>query len=140
MKKRNSWFWNVIIVLTVIVCAFGFGLHYKNWTSLEEGQLKITSGIFRQQIPIETIAEIEFVPKLPKLQRKKGFSWLAKEKGVFIDSLSSRRVHVFVDDLRQPKIRMLHSDSLELYFNLSDSLETQMFYNKLNALSSVSGE
>ncbi len=140
MKKKTNWFWNVIIVLTLIGCTLAFGLHYKNWTNIEEGHLKITSGIYRQQIPLETINEMQFVEKLPQMQRESGFSWLAKEKGLFLDSLTGRKVHVFVDDLRQQKLRIVHNDSLELYLNLTDSLETQKLYEELNTDLAVSGE
>ena len=92
----------------------------------------ITSGIYRQQIPLNTINTLEFVPKLPEMQRKNGFSWLAKEKGLFLDSISGKEVYVFVDDLRQRKLRIVHNDSLELYVNLADSLETQNLFDQLN--------
>ena len=123
MRKKN-WFWNIVIFLTIIGCAVAFGLHYKNWTSIEEGHFKITSGIYRQKVPLAEVHRIQFVPKIPELERKNGFSWLAKEKGVFLDSITGAKVYVFVDDLRQQKVEMVHHDSLLLYFNLTDSLKT----------------
>ena len=132
MRKKTNWFWNVIIVFTLIGCTLAFVLHYKNWTSIKEGYLMITSGIYRQQIPLNTINTLEFVPKLPEMQRKNGFSWLAKEKGLFLDSISGQEVYVFVDDLRQRKLHIVHNDSLELYVNLADSLETQNLFDQLN--------
>ena len=138
MKKKNSWFWNAIIILTVIGCALAFGLHYKNWTELEDGRFKVRSGIYSQKIPFSQINGIEFVPKIPEMERKNGFSWLAKEKGVFKDSITGNTVHVFVDDLRQQKIKLTHNDSLSLYFNLTDSLATQGIYESLK--SSISND
>ncbi|MEO0571616.1 MAG: hypothetical protein AAF039_07910 [Bacteroidota bacterium] len=132
MKKKNSWFWNLVIVLTVIGCVFAFVLHYKNWTKIEGDTFTITSGIYSQKIPLSQINDIEFVAKLPEMERKNGFSWLAREKGVFKDSISGNTAYVFVDDLRQQKIRLIHTDSLYLYFNLVDSLETARFYEEIH--------
>lgn len=133
MRKKNNWFWNIIIVLTIIGCAFAFGLHYKNWTAVEEGTFKVKSGIYSQRIPITKINGVEFVPKIPEMERENGFSWLAKEKGIFKDSITGNPVYVFVDDLRQQKMKIVHHDSLQLYFNLSDSLETNKFYEVLRS-------
>lgn len=66
------------------------------------------------------------------MERSHGFSWLAKEKGVFQDSLTQSKVYVFVDDLRQQKIRLVHNDSLKIFLNFSDSLLTQKVYEELN--------
>lgn len=127
MKKRN-WFWNIVIVLTLILCILAFVLHYKNWSKFEEGHFQVVSGIYKQRILISDIDSIAFVQKLPEMERKNGFSWLAKEKGVFKDSLTASTVYVFVDDLRQQKIRLVHQDSLKLFLNFSDSLETNSVY------------
>lgn len=133
MKKKNNWFWNIVIALTVIGCAFLFGLHYKNWVKIQEDTFKITSGIYSQKIPLSQINGIEFVPKLPEMERKNGFSWLAKEKGVFKDSISGNTTYVFVDDLRQQKVMVTHSDTLLLYFNLADSVDTSKYYEQLRS-------
>lgn len=130
MKKKN-WFWNLVIILTVVGCIFAFALHYKNWSKFEEGNFQVASGIYKQRIPIIEIDEVTWLNKLPAMQRMNGFSWLAKEKGVFVDSLTQTKVYVFVDDLRQPKLRITHQDSLLLYLNLADSIETQEIYEKL---------
>ncbi|GGG40603.1 hypothetical protein GCM10011414_07630 [Croceivirga lutea] len=133
MKKKSNWFWNVVIALTLIGCTLAFALHYKNYTSIEEGNFKLMSGIYRQQIPLTALNSIEWMPKIPEMERKNGFSWLAKEKGVFIDSITGANIYVFVDDLRQQKVKVTHSDSLLLYFNLADSLETQKIFASLEA-------
>ena len=132
MKKRNRpWLWNLLIVVTLICCLLAFGLHYKNWVSLEEGNFKVVSGIYRQKIPLSQIQRIHLVPKIPELERKNGFSWLAKEKGVFLDSITGAKVYVFVDDLRQQKVEIVHHDSLVLYFNLTDSLKTMELFEAI---------
>lgn len=137
VKRKNNRFWNIVIVITVITCIAAFVLHYKNWVILDEDVFEITSGIYSQEIPISKINGIEFVSKLPEMERKSGFSWLAREKGVFLDSISGNKAYVFVDDLRQQKILLIHNDSLILYFNLTDSLETTKYYEYLRSAISM---
>ena len=135
MKKKNNWLWNGIIVITIIGCIAAFVLHYKNYVQIKEGELRIYSGIYRQSIPLSELDSISWVARIPEMERKNGFSWLAREKGVFNDSLTLSKTYVFVDDLRQQKIRLVHHDSLKLYINFSDSLETQQLYEKVISLS-----
>nr|WP_299382568.1 hypothetical protein [Allomuricauda sp.] len=130
-KKKRHWLWNVLIVLTLIVCFFAFLAHYKNWHKIEEGELRILSGVYYQIIPISEIDSLGMVEKLPEMERSSGFSWLVAEKGVFKDSLTQSKVHVFVDDLAQQKIRLVHHDSLKMYINFKDSLQTRNFYDNL---------
>lgn len=134
--KKNNWLWNSIIGVTVIACIAAFVLHYKNFASIEDGSFKIYSGIYRQHIPLSELDSISWVERIPEMERRNGFSWLAKEKGVFNDSLTQTKTYVFVDDLRQNKIRLVHHDSLKLYVNFIDSLETQQLYQKIKSLSS----
>lgn len=131
-KKKRHRLWNVLIVFTLITCAFAFVLHYKNWHKIEEGKLRVLSGVYYQKITISDIDSIELVKKLPEMERFNGFSWMAKEKGVFKDSLTQSKVYVFVDDLRQEKIRLVHHDSLKVFLNFNDSIQTQEIYNLLN--------
>ncbi|MEN1785611.1 MAG: hypothetical protein AAGF77_10775 [Bacteroidota bacterium] len=131
MKKRNNWFWNLLIVLTLVVCTLAFVAHYKNWARLEEGSFRVLSGFYHQKIPQSSIIDLQFVDKMPHMERKHGFSWQDKEKGIFVDSITGSRVHVFVDNLEQQKIRMVHHDSLVLFFNLADSIETLDWYQTL---------
>lgn len=133
MKKKNNWFWNIVIIITLVVCILAFVLHYKNWTKFEDGTFQVVSGIYKQRIPLAEMESVNLVPRIPELERKNGFSWLAKEKGVFIDSISGAKVYVFVDDLEQQKIEVVHHDSLLLYVNLKDSLETMNLFEKLQS-------
>ncbi|KQC30413.1 hypothetical protein [Flagellimonas eckloniae] len=132
-KKKKHWLWNVLIVLTLVICASAFVLHYKNWHKIEEGKFRVLSGVYYQKIPISEIDSIEFVEKLPEMERFNGFSWMAREKGVFKDSLTESKVYVFVDDLRQEKIRLVHHDSLKLFINFKDSIQTNEIYDFLNS-------
>ncbi|RDY60039.1 hypothetical protein [Flagellimonas nanhaiensis] len=127
-KRKRHWLWNVLIVLTLIVCSLVFVAHYKNWHELEEGRLRILSGIYYQKIPMTDLDSVILVDKLPEMERSSGFSWMAKEKGVFRDTVTNSKVYVFVDDLRQQKIKMVYQDSLKTFLNLQDSLQTQKLY------------
>ena len=131
MKKRSNWFWNILIIATLLLCTFVFILHYKNYTKIKEGHFQVVSGFYKQRIPLTNIHGVEFVPRIPEMERKNGFSWLTREKGVFLDSVSGNKIYVFVDDLQQRKLKIQYGDSRELYLNLTDSLETQKIYTTL---------
>lgn len=137
-KRKRHWLWNVLIVLTLVICVLAFVEHYKNWHKIEEGNLKIFSGIYYQKLPLTELDSVLFVEKLPEMERSSGFSWMEREKGVFKDSITNTKVYVFVDDLYQQKIKLVHHDSLKMYLNLKDSLETQKLYAILQR--SLSGE
>ena len=126
--KKRHWLWNVLIVLTVILCILAFVEHYKNWYKIKEGNLSIFSGIYYQKIPLTELDSVLFVEKLPEMERSSGFSWMEKEKGVFNDSITNTKVYVFVDDLYQQKIKVVHHDSLKMYMNFRDSLETEELF------------
>ncbi|NDV42342.1 hypothetical protein [Flagellimonas sediminis] len=130
-NKKRHWLWNVLIVVTMVFCALAFVEHYKNWHKIEEGNLRIFSGIYYQKIPLTEIDSVLLVDKLPEMERSTGFSWGMREKGVFKDSITQTKVYVFVDDLRQQKIKVVHHDSLKMYLNLQDSLQTQELYSIL---------
>ncbi len=130
-RKKRHWFWNLLIALTLIVCFFAFLAHYKNWYKIKEGELKILSGIYYQSVPLTEIDSLKLVDRVPELERSSGFSWMVAEKGVFIDSITMSKVHFFVDDLSQQKIKLVHHDSLQMFINFKDSIQTQEFYQIL---------
>jgi len=130
-KNSKNWFWNIVIVLTVLFSIAAFVLHYKNWSKFEDGHFQVISGIYKEKIVLSDINSVGFVEKLPQMERTSGFSWLAREKGVFKDSITASKVYVFVDDLRQQKIRLVYKDSLKLYINFSDSLQTSKVYENI---------
>lgn len=123
-SKKRHWLWNLLIVMTLLLCVLVFVEHYKNWHKIEEGHLKIYSGIYYQNIPLAELDSVFLVEKLPEMERSSGFSWMEREKGVFNDSITNTKVYVFVDDLYQQKIKLVHHDSLKIYVNLRDSLKT----------------
>lgn len=67
MSKKRSWFWNVLIILTVVACIAAFVLHYKNYVDTENEVLSVRSGIYSEQISIDSIREVIMVAKLPKI-------------------------------------------------------------------------
>ncbi len=135
MKKRHR-FWNVVIVLTVIVSFLAFAAHYKNWTKVEPDQVKILSGFYFKKLRYSELDSIVMVGKIPPMERLNGFSALEKEKGLFRefkDSLITKKVHVYVDNLSNQKIKVVYNDSSILYINYTDSLKTLELFNLLES-------
>jgi len=128
-KKKKYWFLNLLLVCTVVVVALAFIAHYKNWTSLKDDHVKLLSGIYYKKIQFSDFNAVEMVAKLPKMERASGFSVKQWEKGIFQDSITGNSVAVYIDDLRQSKIRLVYKDSLQLYLNYSDSIQTQFMYS-----------
>ncbi|WBU87884.1 hypothetical protein [Cellulophaga omnivescoria] len=142
MKNRKiHWLWNVVIVLTLMVIVAAFMAHYKNWINVESNQFKILSGIYYKKINFTDVNMVEMVDKIPSLERINGFSVSETEKGIFKDSIYNTDVYIFVDKLSTQKIKVTYKDTLQLFFNVSDSLETEKMYtlfsSKLDSLSSL---
>jgi hypothetical protein len=131
-KTRRHWLLNVLIVAAVLCSIAAFVAHAKNWTRLQEDRIQILSGLYYQEIPYGELDSVLWKDRIPQMERSHGFSYWAKEKGVFVDSLYPRRpVYVFVDDLRQHKIKVRYRDTVVLYLNFSDSLETRAMFRFL---------
>ncbi|WP_047246687.1 hypothetical protein [Maribacter thermophilus] len=133
-KKGRHWIWNLLLIITVIVCVSVLTMHYKNWVKATSDHLGILSGFYSEKVPYAELDSVVFVEKIPPMIRLNGFSALEKEKGIFRefkDSLTDKSIHVFVDNITQPKIKLVYKDSLKLYFNLKDSLETVNMYDAL---------
>ena len=127
--KKRHWFWNVLIIMTVIVSLLSFLAHYKNWIWKKTDRIQILSGIYFKELPFNALNEISMVPKIPSLDRKNGFSAWEKEKGIFKDTINEEKlVYVYVDNLEDQKIKLTYNDSLLLFINLSDSLKTKELY------------
>lgn len=128
-RKRRHWFWNLLLIVSLVVSALAFTAHYRNWTRLHPERMQLLSGFYYLDLPYREMGGVEWVEKLPQLERQNGFSAWAHEKGVFRDTLyPTRKVYVFVEDLRQPKIEVRYRDSLKLYLNFRDSAETESVY------------
>ena len=133
--KKRHWLWNILAVITVIVCLLALAAHYKNWTQVKPDHLQILSGFYYKKLRYSELDSVVMVGKIPPMQRLNGFSALEKEKGLFRefkDSLTTKKVHVYVDNLSNQKIKVVYNDSSKLYINFTDSLKTQEFFTYLN--------
>lgn len=134
MKKNRHWLWNSLAVLTVIICLLAFTAHYKNWTKTDNEGIQILSGFYYQKLRFSELDSVALIDNIPPMERLNGFSALEKEKGIFRefkDSLTDKKVYVYVDNLSHQKIAVTHQDSLKLYLNFTDSLETDNLYRFL---------
>lgn|SRR5690606_13288951 len=140
-KGNRHWLLNVLIVVTLIVVFITYAVHYKNWTKMETDSYRIFSGIYFLKVPYAEMDSVGMVERLPSMERINGFSVKEIEKGVFKeDSTAQNKVYVFVEKLSQPKIRVVYRDSLQLFLNFRDSLETQKVYNDLSDIIDASKE
>ncbi|MGB6153717.1 MAG: hypothetical protein WBG48_17175 [Pricia sp.] len=132
--KKQHWLWNILAVFTVIVCLTAFVMHYKNWISKDTDDMKILSGFYYKTLKYSELDSVKFVEKIPPMERLTGFSAQEKGKGIyreFKDSLTDKKVYVFVDNFSHQKIAVTYQDSLKLYLNFADSTETQDMYQFL---------
>ena len=134
MNKKGLWLWNILAVLTVIVCLLAFAAHSKNWISKDSTDMKILSGFYYKALKYGDIDSVTFVERIPPMERLNGFSAMDMGKGIykeFKDSLIDKKAYVFVDNFSNQKIAVTYQDSLKLYLNFKDSLETQDMYRFL---------
>lgn len=142
-SSKKNWIWTITLIITIICCAAVLILHLKNWVTNDNTSLGLRSGFYNIEIPLNKLDSVVFVERIPPMQRLHGFSALEKEKGVFRefkDSLTDKKVHVFVDNINQNKIKLVYKDSSYVYFNLKDSVETIQLFQKLSANTSALGE
>ena len=135
VTKKRHWFWNLLMIITIVVCLSVLVMHYKNWIKTKPAKVQILSGFYKVDIPYDELDSVVFVEKIPPMLRRNGFSALEKEKGIFQefqDSLTDKKVYVFVDNISQQKIKLVYKDSLVLYVNQKDSLQTLELFNFLN--------
>jgi flagellar motor component MotA len=133
-SQKRYWFWNLILVITIVLCVSALTVHYKNWIKTAPDHIRLLSGFYLEKVAYSDLDSVVFVERIPPMIRLNGFSALEKEKGIFQefkDSLTDKQIHVFVDNISQPKIKLVYKDSLKLYFNLKDSLETDALFNQL---------
>lgn len=131
-KRKRPWILNLWIVGAVLVSLAAFLLHSRNWTRLRPDRLQLISGVYFLDIPYKELDTVSWKAQIPQMERDHGFSFWAREKGVFIDSIHpARPVYVFVDELRHPKLELRYRDSLLVYLNFADSLETRAMYEYL---------
>lgn len=141
--KKRHWLWNILIVVTVLACLMAFAAHYKNWTRIEPEQMTILSGIYYHDLKFEELDGVEWVDKIPPMVRLNGFSAFEKGKGVyqeFKDTLTDRKVYVFVDNFENQKIHLIRKDSSQLFLNMKDSLETVELFDVLKGKMELHGK
>ena len=105
--KKRHWFWNLLMVITVIVCISALVMHYKNWIQTKPDKVQILSGFYNINVPYAEMDSVMFVEKIPPMQR------------------------LFVDNISQQKIKVVYKDSLKLYVNRKDSLRTLELFDFL---------
>ena len=142
-SSKKNWIWTITLIVTIICCAAVLILHVKNWVTNDDTSLSIRSGFYNIEIPLNELDSVVFVERIPPMQRLHGFSALEKEKGIFRefkDSLTDKKVQVFVDNINQNKVKLVYKDSSYVYFNLKDSVETVQLFQKLSAKTSALSE
>lgn len=139
-REPKSGFWNGLIILTLVLCALIFAAHMKNWKRVGPDGMRLLSGFYYLEVPFDELREVEWSERVPYLNRRHGFSAGQWEKGSYRDSAQpGLKAWVLVDDWEQPKLRIAWRDSLLLYLNFRDSLETdglhQILQERLKATS-----
>lgn len=127
MNKKRHWFWNILVVVSVLLSLTALGLHLQNYIQVSTTEVGFRSGFYHEKIPYSRLDSAVLVSRIPPMERLHGFSALAQEKGVFRefkDSLRDKKVYVFVDNIESQKIKLVYKDSHYLYVNLKDSLAT----------------
>ncbi|MFH6602825.1 hypothetical protein ACEZ3G_05010 [Maribacter algicola] len=133
--KKRHWLWNMLAIITVIVCVLVLSAHFKNWTKVKPDQLQILSGFYYKEIKYSDLDSILMVERIPPMERLNGFSAFDKGKGIyreFKDSLTDKKVYVFVDNFSNQKIRLVKKDASQLFVNLKDSTETADLFRFLH--------
>ncbi len=131
-RPRRHWLLNLLIVVSLILCLLAFVAHSRTWKRVREDRVQLLTGFYYTEIPYRDIDSLSWKEQLPQLERDHGFSFWAREKGHFKDSLFPERpVYIFVDDLRHPKLKISYRDSLILFLNFADSVETHMMHELL---------
>lgn len=131
-RKKRHWLWNIVIVLTILICLAAFILHSQTWIRQETDRVLLISGFYSTEIIYSDIGNVSMVPKIPEMERVSGFSVWAVEKGIFRDTLEGvEGIRVYVDDLNQPKIKLERKEEAQIYFNFKDSLKTKEYYDLL---------
>jgi len=134
-SKKRHWFWNLLAIITMIICLIALLAHYKNWTKVKPDGIQILSGFYFKELKFSDLDSVVMVERIPPMERLNGFSALEKGKGIFRefkDSLTDKKVNVYVDNFSLNKIKVVYQDSSKLYINLKDSLDTERLYGLLS--------
>lgn len=102
--------------------------------------MRIISGFYINNLDFAALDSVVMVERLPPMIRLSGFSAFDKGKGIyreFKDTLTDKKVFVFIDNFSNQKIRLVKKDSDQLFVNLKDSLETDQLFQFLQAKAST---
>lgn len=105
--------------------------------------MRIISGFYIKNLDFAVLDSVIMVERLPPMIRLSGFSAFDKGKGIykeFKDTLTDKKVFVFIDNFSNQKIRLVKKDSDQLFVNLKDSLETDKLFQFLQAKASGNEE
>ena len=139
-QKKGFWVWNLLLGFTVVICALAFLSHSKNWIKIKDDRMRIISGFYIKNLDFAELDSVVMVDRLPPMIRLSGFSAFDKGKGIyreFKDTLTDKKVFVFVDNFSNHKIRLVKNDSDQLFVNLKDSLETDRLFQFLQTKASA---
>ncbi len=142
-QKKRFWVWNLLLGFTVVICTLAFLSHSKNWIKIKDDRMRIISGFYIKSLDFAQLDSVVMVERLPPMIRLSGFSAFDKGKGIyreFKDTLTDKKVFVFVDNFSNHKIRLVKNDSDQLFVNLKDSLETDKLFQFLQAKASANEE
>jgi hypothetical protein len=142
-QKKGFWIWNLLLGFTVVICALAFLSHSKNWIKIKDDRMRIISGFYIKNLDFAALDSVVMVERLPPMIRLSGFSAFDKGKGIyreFKDTLTDKKVFVFVDNFSNHKIRLVTYDSDQLFVNLRDSLETDTLFQFLQAKAQANEE
>ncbi|WP_141402437.1 hypothetical protein [Sediminicola luteus] len=129
-RKPRKYLW-IMVILAVLLCGAALLSHTKNWIQIERDQFKVTSGFYRNSIAFTELDSVVLVDSLPRKQRKHGFTVRGREKGVYQNLEDSTTVYVFLDRAEGPKVKLVYQDSLRLFVNYRDSLDTQALFETI---------
>jgi hypothetical protein len=138
-QKKGFLVWNLLLGFTVVICALAFLSHSKNWVKIKDDRMRIISGFYIKNLDFTELDSVEMVDRLPPMIRLSGFSAFDKGKGIyreFKDTLTDKKVFVFVDNFSNRKIRLVKNDTDQLFLNMRDSLETDQLFQLLQAKAS----
>lgn len=110
---------------------------------MKPDSMTILSGIYYHDLRYADIDQMEWVEKIPPMVRLNGFSAFEKGKGVyqeFKDTLTDKRVYVFVDNFEQQKIHLVQKDSSQVFLNLKDSLDTVDLFELLKGKTEITSK
>ena len=131
-KKRAPYYAGILIFLSLIVGAMFVYSTAGNEISVEENMLKI-SGMYGEEIPLESITSVELTESIPDLKMRVNGSAIGSKLVGYFKTEADERVKLFLDKSRSDFIRILAEERPAIYFNSADTkADYNRIVNKLN--------